>query len=249
MARRRSSSARRSTASSSRSPSACNTSRALEDDDEDDDADFERDRVVGHGRLDGPLQRSRGHRRRQEPPDGLGRRHPALPPAVRRHHRHHRVPLEGRDKLPVTTTKRALDTSSNVWLESLVKMKEGMRVWISYTNQWKNHPRSDQQTPLGGRPADAAQQGDRGGRFAQRKSRRRESDDARSSSSTRRRTRFCPSPRTRRRRPDGSSSRVRSRRCGLVSKMLFDDANEKPGIVGDKCFESSSLAKAKKRGG
>lgn len=48
------------------------------------------------------------------------------------------------DKLPVTTTKRALDTSSNVWLESLVKMKEGMRVWISYTNQWKNHPRADQ---------------------------------------------------------------------------------------------------------
>ena len=48
------------------------------------------------------------------------------------------------DKLPVTTTKRALDTSSNVWLESLVKMKEGMRIWVSYTNQWKNHPRADQ---------------------------------------------------------------------------------------------------------
>jgi hypothetical protein len=38
-------------------------------------------------------------------------------------------------RLPVTTTKRALDTSSNVWLESLVKMKEAMRVWISYTNR------------------------------------------------------------------------------------------------------------------
>lgn len=25
-----------------------------------------------------------------------------------------------------------------------MKMKEGMRVWISYTNQWKNHPRADQ---------------------------------------------------------------------------------------------------------
>ena len=48
------------------------------------------------------------------------------------------------EKLPVTTTKRALDTSSDVWLEALVKMKEGMRIWIDYTNQWKNHPRSDQ---------------------------------------------------------------------------------------------------------
>ena len=48
------------------------------------------------------------------------------------------------EKLPVTTTKRALDTSSDVWLQALVKMKEGMRIWISYTNNWKNHPRSDQ---------------------------------------------------------------------------------------------------------
>ena len=48
------------------------------------------------------------------------------------------------EKLPVTTTKRALDTSSDVWLESYPKMKEGLRVWINYTNKWKNHPQSDQ---------------------------------------------------------------------------------------------------------
>lgn len=38
------------------------------------------------------------------------------------------------EKLPVTTTKRALDASSDIWLQALVKMKEGMRVWINYTN-------------------------------------------------------------------------------------------------------------------
>jgi hypothetical protein len=32
----------------------------------------------------------------------------------------------------------------------------------------------------------------------------------------------------------------------LVAKMLFDDSNEKPGIVGDKCFEMQ-LTKARKR--
>jgi len=48
------------------------------------------------------------------------------------------------NRLPVTTTKRALDTSSDVWLQALVKMKEGMRIWINYTNAWKNHPRADQ---------------------------------------------------------------------------------------------------------
>lgn len=48
------------------------------------------------------------------------------------------------ENLPITTTKRALDVSSNVWLQSLNKMREGMRIWINYTNAWKNHPRADQ---------------------------------------------------------------------------------------------------------
>ena len=34
----------------------------------------------------------------------------------------------------------------------------------------------------------------------------------------------------------------------LVSKMLFDIDDEKPGIVGEKCFELT-LAKAKKQDG
>jgi hypothetical protein len=33
----------------------------------------------------------------------------------------------------------------------------------------------------------------------------------------------------------------------LVAKLLFDDPDEKPGIVGDKCFEMQ-LTKAKKQG-
>ena len=48
------------------------------------------------------------------------------------------------DKLPVTTTKRALDTSSNIWLKARNVMKEGMHVWTSYTNKWKNTPRGDE---------------------------------------------------------------------------------------------------------
>lgn len=46
-------------------------------------------------------------------------------------------------KLPVTTTKRALDTTSEVWLEALREMKRGMRVWITYTNAWKNRKRAE----------------------------------------------------------------------------------------------------------
>ncbi|SDB57843.1 ATP-binding protein [Bauldia litoralis] len=147
------------------------------------------------------------------------------------------------DKLPVTTTKRALDTSSNVWLESLVKMKEGMRVWISYTNQWKNHPRADQTNfwedarPLPLRGAIAAVTS----RDATKKT-----DDY---------VEFNPQKAKVLPEPPGktpSSRRIVFSRpveeIRLVSKMLFDIDDQRPGIVGEKCFELT-LTKAKKQDG
>lgn len=147
------------------------------------------------------------------------------------------------DKLPVTTTKRALDTSSNIWLESLVKMKEGMRVWITYTNQWKNHPRVEQSdywkdakplslsmviASVGARST--IKKGDSQFEFNPQKAKVLPEPPGRTPSS--RRIVFS--------RP---IEEVR-----LVSKMLFDIDDEKPGIVGEKCFELT-LAKAKKQGG
>lgn len=145
-------------------------------------------------------------------------------------------------KLPVTTTKRALDTSSNVWLESLVKMKEGMRVWISYTNQWKNHPREDQASHW----ADARPMS---------LSKAIEAVTARATLKQASGTlEFDPRKAKALPAPEGStpSSRriVFSRpleEVQLVSMRLFDDANEKPGVVGEKCFEIQ-LAKANKKG-
>lgn len=147
------------------------------------------------------------------------------------------------DKLPVTTTKRALDTSSNVWLESLVKMKEGMRVWISYTNQWKNHPRTDQSNywedakplSLGKAIASVAARTDV-----------KKSD-----------TQIEFNPQKAKVLPEPPGKTPSSRRIvfsrpveelRLVSKMLFDVDDEKPGIVGDRCFELA-LVKAKKQDG
>lgn len=40
-------------------------------------------------------------------------------------------------KLPVTTTKRGLDTSSTVYAEVKNKIKEGLRYFTSFTNNWK----------------------------------------------------------------------------------------------------------------
>lgn len=136
------------------------------------------------------------------------------------------------DKLPVTTTKRALDTSSDIWLESLVKMKEGMRIWINYTNEWKNHPRSDQTTfweeakPISLRGAvDAAI-----GRGATNKA------DG-SVEYNPQKKKVLPRPPTKK---PSSRKIVFSRpveEIRTLSKALFDSYDEKPSLVGEKCFE------------
>jgi hypothetical protein len=147
------------------------------------------------------------------------------------------------DKLPVTTTKRALDTSSNVWLESLVKMKEGMRIWISYTNQWKNHPRGDQSSYWeDARPMTLSKAIEV---VASRTMTKRTDGQVEYNPQ---KTKVLPEPKDK----TPSSRRIVFSRpleeVRLVSKTLFDDFDEKPGIVGDRCFELQ-LTKAKKRGG
>ena len=135
------------------------------------------------------------------------------------------------EKLPVTTTKRALDTTSDVWLEALVKMKEGMRVWINYTNKWKNHPRSDQSVywesavPLALDEAIEA--------VAVRPN------------ATKRDGHIEFNPQKQKVVPEPPNKKPSSRRIVFsrpieevrtVAKALFDTFDEKPGVVGDKCF-------------
>lgn len=216
-----------------------NTGKSLGDDDEDD-AGFERDRssatagwtVLCNDRavIVGDKSRLTGWG------DGIPLYHPqfAIITGI----------IEFRskraDKLPVTTTKRALDTSSNVWLESLVKMKEGMRIWISYTNQWKNHPRADQSIFWeDARPMPLSKAIEV---VALRKLTKKTNGIIE----------FNPQKAKVLPEPEGkkpSSRRIVFSRPAeevrLVSKMLFDAPDEKPGIVGDKCFEMQ-LTKAKK---
>jgi hypothetical protein len=213
-----------------------NTSRSLDPDDEDDSG-FERDRssatagwtVLCNDRavIVGDKSRLTGWG------DGIPLYHPqfAIITGI----------IEFRskraDKLPVTTTKRALDTSSNVWLESLVKMKEGMRIWISYTNQWKNHPRADQTNHWeNARPLSlsAAIQA-----VSERKAKRTDGH-----------IEFNPQKMGVLPGPEGKKPSARRivfsrplEEIRVVSKELFDTYDEKPGVVGDKCF-GIVLAKA-----
>jgi len=218
-----------------------NTGKSLGDD-EDDDAGFERDRssatagwtVLCNDRavIVGDKNRLTGWG------DGIPLYHPqfAVITGIIEFRSKHA------DKLPVTTTKRALDTSSNVWLESLVKMKEGMRIWITYTNQWKNHPRADQSSfwdsakPMALSKAIEV--------VSARIATKRIGDSVEFNPL---KAKVLPTPPGNK---PSSKKIVFSRpveEIRLVSKMLFDDPDEKPGIVGDKCFEMQ-LTKANRQG-
>ena len=145
------------------------------------------------------------------------------------------------DKLPVTTTKRALDTSSNVWLESLVKMKEGMRVWISYTNDWKNHPRADQEVHW--KDAKALSLNEVIEAVAARPSAKKGEAQDSSGEITQtvdfnpRKTNVLPKPPEKK----PSSKKITYSRPAeeirSVAKLLFDDPDARPGVVGDACFD------------
>jgi hypothetical protein len=117
-----------------------------------------------------------------------------------------------------------------------------MRIWISYTNQWKNHPRADQSSywedarpmPLS-RAIEAV---------ASRKLTKKTNDYIEFNPQ---KAKVLPEPEDKK---PSSRKVVFSRpaeEVRLVSKMLFDDPDEKPGIVGDKCFEMQ-LTKARKQG-
>ncbi|MGG5890705.1 ATP-binding protein [Falsiroseomonas sp. HC035] len=147
------------------------------------------------------------------------------------------------DKLPVTTTKRALDTSSNVWLEALVKMKEGLRVWINYTNQWKNHPRGDQSQFWEG--ARAVPLMDAVAAISERVGVKASLVQLEFNPQ---KAKVLPLPPSK----TPSSRRIVFSRpieeIRIVSKLLFDAEDTKPGLVGERCFEMT-LTRAEEQEG
>jgi hypothetical protein len=136
------------------------------------------------------------------------------------------------DKLPITTTKRALDTSSDVWLEARTKMREGLRVWINYTNQWKNNPRSDQSKYWeSSKPTSLKEAME----VIEQRDVTKKNDGA-----------IEYNPNKKKVLPVPESKKPSSRRIVFsrpaeeikdISSLLFDREDESPGVVGEKCFE------------
>lgn len=134
-------------------------------------------------------------------------------------------------KLPTTTTKRSLDLTSNVWLETYTEMRKALRVWTSYTNRWKNHPRRDQADHWrNAKPMSLTQVMD-------------VMLSMRGVKEQRGRVEYNPEKMGHLPKPEGSGpsnrrisfSRPREE-VRALSAALFDTPDERPGVVGDECF-------------
>ena len=146
------------------------------------------------------------------------------------------------DKLPVTTTKRALDTASNVWLETLTKMKEGLRVWINHTNAWKNYTKSDQADYWeSAKPMSLHE----AVKTVLKRGVTEKPDGSREYNPAKKKVLPQPPNKTPSARRIVFTKPIEEIR--EVSKTLFDREDEKPGIVGEKCFEYV-LGRSRKRG-
>ncbi|MYD64305.1 MAG: hypothetical protein F4W91_25005 [Gemmatimonadetes bacterium] len=55
-------------------------------------------------------------------------------------------------KLPTTTTKRGIDASSSIYLQVKNKMRDGMKVFTNFTNQWKGKGHESQEYIDSGMP-------------------------------------------------------------------------------------------------
>lgn len=133
-------------------------------------------------------------------------------------------------KLPTTTTKRGIDTSSRLYLQVKNKMREGMRIFTDYTNKWKTHADESREhikaagPPLSFEEVKAASERLR---FKSTKSQVLEGGQYRPELPLPK----TVQPRTRRISFVRDVGEVRS-----VADYLFNDPDTNPSRVGEECF-------------
>jgi len=142
-------------------------------------------------------------------------------------------------KLPLNTTKRGLDTSSDVYLTVLHYMQEGAKVFTSFTNQWKARENEvatafneTQRQKVGDLSAKVAEDG-----WSDVRRIRDEGGSAK---------KFTPNlPKPEDRRPNRRITFSRTvDDIQLVSEHLFGDPEVPPKEVGERSFDAM-LAQAK----
>lgn len=133
-------------------------------------------------------------------------------------------------KLPTTTTKRGIDASSSLYLQVKNKMRDGMRIFTNFTNQWK------------GKGNESKQYIDRGSPLALDEIKTKSSEKLKLNSvrSGLRGKQFMPKlPRP---KPEPSSKRRISYTRELeeietVKEYLLGEQEGSPSRVGEECFD------------
>ena len=132
-------------------------------------------------------------------------------------------------KLPMTTTKRGIDASSSLYLQVKNRMREGMKVFTNFTNQWKGKGDASQEYIDSGKALALDE--------TKTKSEKLKLNPVRSGL---RGMQFMPKlPRP---KPEPSSKKRISyskdlEEIQIVQDYLFEENSVTPSQVGEKCFD------------
>ncbi len=136
-------------------------------------------------------------------------------------------------KLPITTTKRGIDASSDIYLYVKDFMREGLKTFTSYTNKWKgNHVEEKQR-------AEKAQLVAPSELFARIPDDKWTKVKNKTSKSERKYIPSLPVPEPQ--NGEVSKKNIRFSRplkeIKIVADYLFEDSDREPSEVGNECFE------------
>lgn len=134
-------------------------------------------------------------------------------------------------KLPTTTTKRGIDASSRVYLQVKNKMREGMRLFIDYTNKWKGKPEEAKaQIESAGAPLSFED--------IKAKAAKLQMNTTKGTATPGRQYKpDLPLPKRAERPGRRIAFSVSDDDFQKVSEYFFDDEDAAPELVGEKCFD------------
>ncbi|XZN91636.1 MAG: ATP-binding protein [Microcoleus sp.] len=136
-------------------------------------------------------------------------------------------------KLPITTTKRGIDASSDIYLYVKDFMREGLKTFTSYTNKWKGNLLEEKER------AEKAQLVAPSELFAKIPDNKWTKVKSKTSKSERKYVPSLPVPEPQNGEVSKKSIRFSRpvKEIKIVAEHLFEDSEREPSEVGNECFE------------
>ena len=133
-------------------------------------------------------------------------------------------------ELPTTTTKRGVDASSVLYLQVKNKMRDGMKLFTDYTNQWKGRTEEIKSQFAAGTPLALSA-------IKERSTEIKLSPTTRSIPGASQYRPPLPKPERRNPRSRRISFTKEVDEVAMVAEHLFGDPRTRPSEVGEKCFD------------